>query len=104
MDLCIFSIIKNNIASGPVNGYVATFYASCPITSAKLLVADLSFDSIYSGPETVRGFDLYKIVFFENAMNLPLSNAERVTLILTGSVDNSMVLYTTVMPDATASS
>jgi len=104
VSLSLFSVIKNGMASGSVSGYVGTFYASCPVSSAKLLVNNVPFDSIYTGPETVDGFDLYKLVFFANAMNLPLCNAGSVVLLLVGAVDTAVVLYTTDTPAATASS
>lgn len=94
MSLTLFSIVKNGLATGTVSGYIQMFYCTCPVESASLIINNINFVAAFVGPETVGTFDLYKMAFFSNNINLPLGSAETITIVLKGATDGAAVLYT----------
>lgn len=97
MNYKIFGIVTSSIASGKSEGLVQSFYCSGPISKAYLLIGDKEFPSKsinfqrYDAP-----FQMYKIVFFQEDVALPLGNGgtEYQIRVETG-VDGYVIFYVT---------
>lgn len=95
-NLNLFGIVYGGVANGTINPseFVDTFYCSVPVSHAKLIVDTMSFDSVYAGLETIEGFELCKLVFFNN--NLKFGNLDVFSIIASEAVNGSVILYTTI--------
>jgi hypothetical protein len=92
MTLACFGIVKHGIAKGQTQGFIRNFYSSSPVQNAKLIVNNKMFESIYIGPATLEGFDLYKLIFFQGSINLPLG--ADVSIIVSGApYDGTVIFY-----------
>ena len=97
MELGVLGIVKNQTVTGTPRGFVQSFYCSCPISNATLIIQNVPFVSKYVGPDVVGTFSMYKIVFFDNELSVSLgrlaTNNNTITVHANGAVDGSVIFY-----------
>jgi hypothetical protein len=93
--LLLFGVLIGGAVIGTTTGFVKSLYCSYPVQNATLVIGNMEFHAVYIRSEIVGENDVtvYKLIFFNDALSLPLGNLNTFTVRCEGCPDCGAVIF-----------